>query len=117
MESDTLKTPDTEGRKPVLVLQPAELPLEGGAARVEVAEAARLARDQGVAPLGLGPAGGGLALARGDSVSLDPLVDARAAPGDEALVREPEAGEGESGADRGGDEDHQAGGGELEEPA
>ena len=65
MKSATLKTPDTKGRKPVLVLQAAELALDGGAARVEVAEAARLARDQRVAPLGLDPAGGGLALTGG----------------------------------------------------
>ena len=65
MESDTLNTPDTAERKPVLVLQAAELALNGGAARVEVAEAAGVAGDQRVAALGLTQREGGLALARG----------------------------------------------------
>jgi hypothetical protein len=48
MERDTIQTPDAEGSKPVLMLQPSELALDGGTAPVEVAPSLRLARDQRV---------------------------------------------------------------------
>jgi hypothetical protein len=36
MQADAVKTPDAERREPLLVLEPAELALDSGAATVEV---------------------------------------------------------------------------------
>jgi hypothetical protein len=55
MERDTIKAPDTEGSKPVLMLQPSELTLDSGTAPVEVAPPLGLARDDWVQPGGKWP--------------------------------------------------------------
>ncbi len=48
MKSNALDTADAEERQAVLVLQPAELALDGGAAAVEVAPAVGASRDERV---------------------------------------------------------------------
>ena len=53
VKRDLRQAANAERRQAVLVLEPAELAFNRGAARVEVAEAASLARDQRVAALGL----------------------------------------------------------------
>src|SRR5947208_1416478 len=63
VECDPLKTADAKRRKPVLILEPAELPLDGCAATVEAAPPLRLTRDQRVEAARLDPPARGLALA------------------------------------------------------
>src|SRR2546423_6615480 len=65
MKRDTIQTPDTEGSKPVLMLQPSKLTLNSGTATVEAAPPLALARDQRVQPGLLAPQRLGLALAGG----------------------------------------------------
>ena len=55
MKRDLRKPTDSERAESPRVLQPAEFSFHGGAARVEVTEAARLARDQRETALGLDP--------------------------------------------------------------
>jgi hypothetical protein len=62
MQRHALKTSDSERRKPVLVLEPTELSLDGGAAPVEVAPAPSLAWNERVAAVGLDPLRLGLTL-------------------------------------------------------
>jgi hypothetical protein len=53
VESDPFKPTEAERGKAVLILQAAELALDGGAATVEVAAALCLMRDQRVQAIGL----------------------------------------------------------------
>lgn len=63
VQDDALQATYTQRGEAVVVLQPAELALNSGAAPVEVAPPLRLARNERIAAAGLHPHGGGLALA------------------------------------------------------
>ena len=63
VKPDALDAPNAERSEAVVVLQAAELALDGGAASVELAPPERLARDQRVQAVSLDPPARGLALA------------------------------------------------------
>src|SRR5687767_1684878 len=65
MQPDAVQATDTKRGERPIVLQAAELALDGGAATVELAVAQALARDQRVQPVALDPDRRGLALAGG----------------------------------------------------
>ena len=65
MKGDLRQPANAERLQAVLILEPAELALDGGTSGVQVAEASSLARDQRVAPMVFDPDGLRLALPGG----------------------------------------------------
>ena len=65
VKPDSLKAAYAQREQRPFVLEPSELALDGSTAAVQVARPLRVARDQGVQPVGLDPHARGLALARG----------------------------------------------------
>lgn len=63
VEPNAVDAPDAQRRERPVVFEPSELPFDGSALLVELAEARRLARDERVEAVGLDPPGGGGAFA------------------------------------------------------
>jgi len=63
VKPNPIKSTDAQGQQRPLVLEAAELPLDGTATPIELAPAQRLTRDQRVEAISLDPPARGLALA------------------------------------------------------